>query len=147
MTGFEATGGCLCGTVRFRITAEPDLAFYCHCRMCQRAGRMAVATVPMANFAYTKGEPQAYESSPGWLRVFCAVCGSSLGLHAAGEPKLMDVTLACLDDLGAIVPTFHQYTASQAPYLDIADGLPRYAEVALEVEELWSRIEGWQQPE
>ncbi len=147
MTAFEATGGCLCGAVRFRITAEPELAFYCHCRMCQKAGRMAVATVPIANFAYTKGEPLTYESTPGWFRTFCAVCGSSIGMHAAGEPKLMDVTLACLDDLGAIVPTFHQYAASQAPYLDFADGLPRYAEVAPDVDELWSRIEGWQQPE
>ena len=108
---------------------------------------MAVATVPIEDFAYTNEEPLAYESSPGWLRTFCAACGSSVGLHAAGAPKLMDVTLACLDDLSAIVPAFHQYTASQAPYLGIADGLPRHPGVAQEVEELWSRIEGWQQPE
>ena len=108
---------------------------------------MAVATVPIANFAYTEGQPLAYESTPGWLRTCCAVCGSSIGMHAAGAPKLMDVTLACLDELGAIAPTFHQYTSSRAPYLDIADGLPRHAEVAPEVEQLWSRIEGWQRPE
>ena len=109
---------------------------------------MAVATVPIADVAYTEGKPQAYESSSGWLRVFCGACGTSIGMHAADSPKLMDVTLACVDDLGAVVPAFHQYTANQAPYLDFAaDRLPRYPGVAPEVDDLWSRIEGWQQPE
>ena len=29
-------GGCLCGKVRFRVTAEALKSGYCHCRMCQR---------------------------------------------------------------------------------------------------------------
>ena len=37
-------GGCLCGGVRYRISAEPHHASYCHCRMCQRsAGAPVVA--------------------------------------------------------------------------------------------------------
>ena len=148
MTDFEAAGGCLCGAVRFRLTAKPTLAGYCHCRMCQKAGRMAVATVSMEDFAFTQGEPLSYESTPGWLRLFCGICGSSLGLHTAAEaPKLMDVTVACLDDPNVIEPKFHQYTASQATWFEMADDLPRYAEVAPEIEDLWSRLEGWQQPD
>ena len=29
-------GGCLCGTIRYRLMSEPVDPGYCHCRMCQR---------------------------------------------------------------------------------------------------------------
>ena len=61
MTDFEASGGCLCGAVRFRLTVAPLLAGYCHCRMCVKAGRIVVATVPIEGFAIIKGEPVGYE--------------------------------------------------------------------------------------
>jgi hypothetical protein len=32
----ELAGGCLCGAVRFRVTAEPLAAYYCHCSMCRK---------------------------------------------------------------------------------------------------------------
>ncbi len=38
MTEFEATGGCLCGEVRFQNTAKPLATSYCHCTMCQKNG-------------------------------------------------------------------------------------------------------------
>jgi hypothetical protein len=39
-------GGCLCGKVRFRVTALPLAAGYRHCRMCQRnSGAPVVAWV------------------------------------------------------------------------------------------------------
>ena len=75
MTDFEAMGGCLCGAVRFRVTAEPLAAYYCHCTMCQKNGGgpfMVGATVPIEAFAFTNGAPKAYESSPGFMRLSCS---------------------------------------------------------------------------
>lgn len=49
-------GGCLCGKLRFRVTAAPLDAGYCHCRMCQRnSGAPVVAwvTFPAASWFYT----------------------------------------------------------------------------------------------
>src|SRR5262249_12083447 len=55
--------GCLCGQIRYRITAAPVEALYCHCRMCQRAhGAPVIAwlTVPLDAFLVTAGDPAAY---------------------------------------------------------------------------------------
>src|SRR5262245_1960247 len=96
MSEFEVTGGCLCGAVGFRVTAKPMAAYYCHCKRCQRNGGgafMVGATVRMEHFAFTKGEPRAYDSSPKFVRLSCAGCGSDLGMQAKKDPKLMDFCL------------------------------------------------------
>ena len=30
-------GGCLCGAIRYRVTAEPQGRTLCHCESCRRA--------------------------------------------------------------------------------------------------------------
>ena len=40
------SGGCACGRVRFTASVEPDEAYLCHCRMCQRStGSVSIAFV------------------------------------------------------------------------------------------------------
>ena len=45
----ELTGGCLCGSIRYKIINEPILAYTCHCRFCQKdtgtAHRSALAVL------------------------------------------------------------------------------------------------------
>ena len=33
----EHKGGCLCGKVRFVLSEDPEVAYGCHCRFCQKA--------------------------------------------------------------------------------------------------------------
>ena len=143
----EWTGGCLCGAVRFRVTAEPLVAYYCHCTICQRitGGPFTTgATVPIEGFAFTKGEPRAYESSPGFVRLSCGECGSALGVYAKNNTKLAHFHLGCLDDPNAIRPEFHAFTSTQVSWCEMADGLPRHLELSPEAEKLWAELEGWQ---
>jgi hypothetical protein len=122
-------GGCLCGAVRYRISAEPRSADYCHCRMCRRAAGVPVvarATVAIDAFAWTRGEPAGYRSSPKAERFFCPACGTQLALH--DEPGYLDVTLASLDDPEAVRPSYHIWTASRIAWFETADDLPRYPE-------------------
>ncbi len=135
------TGGCLCGAVRFQITAKPLAAYYCHCTMCQKSGGgpfMAGATVPLEGFTYTKGSPLRYESSPGIVRLFCGACGSPVGYQAAENPKLADFALGCLDDPNIIKPESHQFTSTQVSWCQLHDDLPRYTEASEEVANLWT---------
>ncbi len=127
----EQTGGCLCGYLRYRLSAEPIDAGFCHCRACQKsAGAPVLAwlTLPRQAFAYTAGEAAVYASSPHGQRAFCPRCGSQLLFQSDHLPDTLDVTLASLDHPEAILPQYHIWTASQIAWLHLADTLPRYAD-------------------
>jgi hypothetical protein len=122
-------GGCLCGEARYRVTEAPLEALYCHCRMCQRAhGAPVIAwlTVPLSGFAVTSGDPVAYRSSAKALRHFCGSCGTPLTWRATDNPRLVDVSIATLDNPEAVEPALHLWTDSQLPWFEIADHLPRH---------------------
>jgi hypothetical protein len=122
-------GGCLCGAVRYRISAEPHGADYCHCRMCRRAaGAPVVARLTVANagFTWITRAPGVYRSSAEAERLFCPACGTQLALR--DQPECLDVTLASLDDPKAVRPSCHIWTASRIAWFDTADNLPRHPE-------------------
>lgn len=124
-----ADGGCLCGAVRYRLEGPPLHADYCHCRMCQRAaGAPVVAwgTWPTDRFTWLQGEPRTFASSARGERSFCPSCGTSLTFVDPGDPALVDVTLASLDDPAAFAPEDHIWTMSRVRWLDLGDELPRY---------------------
>ena len=145
----ELTGGCLCGAIRFEVTGKPITTYYCHCSMCRKvSGSMFQlgATVPIERFRFIKGEPTAYESSPGCLRKFCISCGSSLVNMVPGDAKLVEFQLGCLDDIEQIKPEFHMHTSEQASWFEVADELPRYDISSPELDRIWVDTEGWAAP-
>jgi hypothetical protein len=126
----EATGGCLCGAVRYRATGIMG-AGYCHCRMCQKAsGAPVVAwtSVPAEGFAILAGTLTAYRSSAKALRHFCGTCGTPLTFRLTEDAREIDINLATLDHPEEIVPRYHIYASSALPWLHLEDGLPRYPE-------------------
>ena len=67
----EATGGCLCGRVRFSCSGQTVHSLVCHCRMCQRASGsafMGLMFFDTANLRITQGETRAYDSGSGCYR-------------------------------------------------------------------------------
>ena len=121
-------GGCLCGKVRFRVTAAPLDSGYCHCRMCQKnSGAPVVAwvTFPAASFSWISGKPGAYASSAQAVREFCATCGSYLAFRSAKFPDEMSVNTASFDDPNAFPPRKHIFVESRISWFRTADDLPR----------------------
>ncbi len=137
----KITGGCLCGSVRFELTAAPHLAYYCHCSMCRRwsgTPATAAATVSAEHFSFTGFEPVAYRSSDSLERLFCGKCGSPIVCRSPGATKYIDFSLGSLDDPEAIIPGFHQHVSSQVGWYELADELPRHESSAPELGSLWS---------
>ena len=103
----HAAGGCLCGDIRYRITAAPLITSYCHCRSCRLAtGAPAAAWVilPLGGLVFDQGTPVEFTSSPGRLRTFCGRCGTSLTYERVDRPDSIDIHTATLDDPGAFPP-------------------------------------------
>jgi hypothetical protein len=101
-------GGCQCGAVRYRLTATPDGASICHCRMCQKAtGSPYGAYAPMVREAlvFTRGAVKAFRSSEIAERGFCAECGTPLTYRNLTSARI-SVTICSLDDPNAVTPAF-----------------------------------------
>jgi hypothetical protein len=129
------SGGCMCGAVRFEIS-EPLLgALYCHCKRCQRrtgSSFSVSALTQQGSFALIEGEDSVKTYHPGdggWLKSFCASCGSQLFTSNPENPELIAVRMGAVDDDPGVRPGVHQFVDYAAPWEPIPDdGLPRFPE-------------------
>jgi hypothetical protein len=125
-------GGCLCGAVRFEITAPFLLAGYCHCTHCQRrtgTGSSANGRVPQHGFRLLQGQDQlrAFQPPTGVPKVFCVTCGSALFSGQPLSDEQVAVRLGALDGDPGIRPQFRQFADSAAPWEPLPqDDLERY---------------------
>lgn len=123
------TGGCLCGAIRYSISAPITELRACHCIDCQRAsgshGTVA-AFVPRDGFQLLHGTPKHYakkaDSGRTLIRYFCGDCGSPLYSHRETMPELLGVRAGTLDDSSDLKVTTQIWTKRARPwsYLDPA---------------------------
>ena len=120
---------CLCGKLRWEITAEPYDAFNCHCKLCRKAHGAAFGTywfVKPSQFRWLSDLDSLvkYRSSPLLTRAFCGHCGSVVpypgeqgddhvvspgGCHDDGKPSDCEI-----------------FVAHKAPWYPITSDLPRH---------------------
>jgi hypothetical protein len=127
----ERAGGCLCGTVRFRLGSEPFDAGWCHCRTCQLnsgSPAMAFASAPVGDYRLVAGQDvvRTVASSSFGHRGFCGNCGTPLYMKVDHQPETVDLSIATLDDPGEVRPGFHIFWASRVPWFEIEDSLPKF---------------------
>ena len=122
----DATGGCLCGAVRYRASGEALARTLCHCASCRRAtGGVSVAWAVFPKDAVTfTGEVSEYSSSPGIFWRSCARCGSLVGYRRDTRPDHTDITTATLDDPGAFPPTVEIWTGERIAWEQLNPALP-----------------------
>jgi len=122
----EWTGGCLCGSIRYRASDAPQWASYCHCGMCRKfsgAPFTGFVEFPEGAFELVQGQLNQYQSSNGAIRRFCGNCGSSLTFEPEG---MVFISLGSLDFPELVAVERHCYTKTRLPGIELADGLPQF---------------------
>jgi hypothetical protein len=126
-------GGCLCGAVRFEISAPLLSAGYCHCSHCQRrtgTGSSVNGRVPQSGFRILQGAERLRSFAPagGVAKLFCEICGSALFSGDPFSDPEVAVRIGVLDRDPGVRPSYRQFVDSAASWEPLADdGLTRYA--------------------
>ena len=129
------TGGCLCGEIRYEITAEAGPSRICWCRDCQKIASNGTVNVIVPSEAINiSGAPGQHkktaDSGNTVTRRFCPSCGSQLFSDSSGRPGLTVVRVGTLDEPSAVRPTTNIWVASAPrwacvdPSLEPFDGPP-----------------------
>jgi hypothetical protein len=135
-------GGCACGEVRYRLTAEPLFVHCCHCLNCQRqTGSTFVVNVLIEadRVELLAGEPRPVEvprDDGSVQRIHrCPTCQIALfseyplaGIHF--------VRGGTLDDPSSVTPDVHIYAKSKIPWVVLPPEVPAF-DVYYDMKALW----------
>ena len=132
MVDLPLSGGCLCGGVRFEVSAPLRSAGYCHCTRCQRrtgTAASASASIEPGSLRLLAGQDllRDYQPEGGFAKVFCSRCGSALWSRHPEDPERIGIRLGAFDSDPGVRPAHRQYVAFAAAWEPIPDdGLTRY---------------------
>jgi hypothetical protein len=127
----EVTGGCLCKSVRYRITAAPIVTRVCWCRVCQylAAGNGTVNTCFPSSAITIEGQLADYsvtaESGNVMHRRFCPKCGTQMFSEAEARPHLIFVRSGTLDDREIAKPSATIWVSAAPTWACMDDSIPR----------------------
>ena len=112
-------GGCLCGALRFELSAPPLTIYNCHCTNCQKITGSAftvAGTVPEAALSFVKGAPARIEwkadSGNARYGLFCGACGSRIANGQAPSNGFLSFRCGTFDDTSWVEPVGDIWTKS-----------------------------------
>jgi hypothetical protein len=111
-------GGCLCGGVRFVVTAAPLLSTACHCAGCQKLTASAFSlslSLPASGFELTRGEPVVGGLHREHRQFYCPHCKNWMFTRLHGI-EVVNVRATMLDDHHWVVPFVEVFTAEKLPW-------------------------------
>ncbi len=128
----EATGGCECGAVRYRVAGDVAAAYACHCRECQlqSASAFGISVPVWANNLELKGALHSWSRSTdsgGTTECFfCPTCGCRI-YHANPDlPGMITVKGGTLDDAIDLRLVAHIWVDSRQGWLDLPGNVPQW---------------------
>jgi len=128
-------GSCLCGAVTFEAEHVVGPFELCHCTRCRKVSAgafMPAIGVAVKGYRMLSGHQDVQqfqlpvrEHPPGYLTLFCRNCGSPVP-PPQPEGEWFEIPAGILDTDPGIRPDKHIYVDYRAPWVGIAEGLPRY---------------------
>ncbi len=134
MTTKAVKGSCLCGAIRFEVSAPFSAFRYCHCSRCRKTTGSAHAAnlfVPGEQFAWLAGESLIRQFDlPGAKRfsvAFCTECGSRVP-HRIRDRNDYLIPAGLLDDDPAMRPENSIFWGSKASWYVEPHEIPKMNE-------------------
>ena len=127
-------GGCLCGSVKFKIKGKLRGIIYCHCGQCLRThGHFSAYTaVEKNNLEIVKDEGlKWFLSSKKSRRGFCKECGASIFFERFSLDKI-SISAGMLESTEGVKSTEHIFFDDRPSYYEIDDNLPKYSQYYFE---------------
>jgi hypothetical protein len=127
-TARAATGGCLCGGVRFAVDGLSDVVSVCHCATCRRwIGAPMMAVHPKGGVEFQADDTLTWYRSSDWAgRGFCSACGTSLFYRLVAQPDYIVLAAGAMDDPTAFRGIENHIFVDEKPaFYEFADDAPR----------------------
>jgi hypothetical protein len=136
-------GGCSCGEVRYRLTAEPLFVHCCHCLNCQRQTGSAFVVnvlVEADRVELLAGEPKAVDvprdgDAPPQQIFRCPRCQTAI-YSVYSNPAIRFVRAGTLNDPSSVAPDVHIFTRSKLAWVVLPEDVPAF-DVYYDRDSLW----------
>lgn len=127
------TGGCLCGAIRYNVSAPMVNVIACHCTHCRKASGAGAShniALPTSAVTFTQGTPKRYvdtaDSGNRLYRFFCPDCGSSIYSQRETMPQMMVLKAGTLDDASGLKLAMNIWTDSALPWMHLDPAVERH---------------------
>jgi len=119
-------GGCACGAVRFTAGGEPRRGGLCHCMICRKAHSSVFNFFLLFDHSQVeiRGDLVSWNSSPNYVRSFCARCGSRI---CGVDEKEIELSAGSFDEAGLFEPQYEIWVKRREPWVAALD-VPQYPE-------------------
>ena len=131
----KTLGSCLCGDVTYEISGAPVAMYQCHCSRCRKSRGSAHGAnlfYKLDHFRWKQGESQVVDyrlpEAKRFGAAFCHRCGAATP-RVSLERGIVVVPAGALDTDPGMKPIAHLFVASKAPWFEITDSIPQFADM------------------
>jgi hypothetical protein len=123
----RATGGCLCGAIRYEIRGPLRDVVVCHCNRCRRVhGHVAAyTTCAQSDLLFLEATTLRWYEQDERARGFCGTCGASLFWRAADRDSI-SIAAGTLDPPTGLRTIAEIFTRDPGDYYDIVGDVERF---------------------